>query len=349
MKILLLGYKKGFGVGVEKYSFYLFNWLKEKADVEFIGSDRKVPFSRYLNSFFYLPNFVKKALKEKEEVVFHALSQHEAVKCKPLLVTLHDVIPLTKYKNSRVGVAEHFLNKFLYLRAIKNAEKIIVLSSQTKLEIQRIFKVEENKIELNNFGVDKKIFRPLKRKEGPFSIGYIGSTSKRKRIDIVLESFLRAIKEYNLDCRLIIGGFLTDKNIFPLLRLVNVKKLVNKFSSINEKVKILGFIPERKLPKVYNSLDISIVPSDYEGFGLPIIESASCGTPVIVRKESRIPEEVKKCAIVVKTHEIPKKIFELASDKSYYLKERRKAIKESEKFSLEKHGEKMIKIYKEFE
>lgn len=92
MKVFLLGYKKGFGVGVEKYSFYLFNWLKEKTNVEFIGNYRRLPFSRYLNSFFYLPNFVRKVLEEKEKVVFHALSQHEAVKCKPLLVTLHDII-----------------------------------------------------------------------------------------------------------------------------------------------------------------------------------------------------------------------------------------------------------------
>lgn len=53
----------------------------------------------------------------------------------------------------------------------------------------------------------------------------------------------------------------------------------------------------------------------YEGFGLTIIESASCGTPVIVRKKSRIHS----------------KIFKLASDRNYYLKERRKAIKQSKK------------------
>ena len=59
-------------------------------------------------------------------------------------------------------------------------------------------------------------------------------------------------------------------------------------------IEFMGFAPDDKIVQIYDSFDVFVFPSTYEGFGIPIIEAMSRGLPVIINKEGRIPEEVRK-------------------------------------------------------
>jgi len=58
-------------------------------------------------------------------------------------------------------------------------------------------------------------------------------------------------------------------------------------------VEFRGFVPEEKLVKAYNSLDVFVMTSEWEGFGLPILEAQKCGVPVVIRDDARIRRKLQ--------------------------------------------------------
>jgi glycosyltransferase involved in cell wall biosynthesis len=71
------------------------------------------------------------------------------------------------------------------------------------------------------------------------------------------------------------------------------KKMVQKYvadNNLGDLVVFPPYIPNKYLPALYRMAKIFVYPSRYEGFGIPIIESLSSGTPVITTKMSSLPE-----------------------------------------------------------
>jgi glycosyltransferase involved in cell wall biosynthesis len=64
--------------------------------------------------------------------------------------------------------------------------------------------------------------------------------------------------------------------------------------NLSKQVRFAGFIPETDLPRAYRAADLSVVPSQtLEGFGLTVLESLACGTPVLVTPVGGLPEVIK--------------------------------------------------------
>ena len=69
--------------------------------------------------------------------------------------------------------------------------------------------------------------------------------------------------------------------------------------ALDDAVIFTGFVDDTDLPHLYNGADFFVYPSLYEGFGLPILEAMSCGTPVITSNVSSMPEVAGKAALLV--------------------------------------------------
>jgi glycosyltransferase involved in cell wall biosynthesis len=99
---------------------------------------------------------------------------------------------------------------------------------------------------------------------------HVGSTISRKRIDLLLEVFnqLRTLEPYAVLYR--VGGPFTDGQRALAERL-----------GVASHIRMLPFISHQQLAALYRHVALVLLPSDAEGFGLPVVEALACGTPVL--------------------------------------------------------------------
>ncbi|HEX6189336.1 MAG TPA: glycosyltransferase family 1 protein [Pyrinomonadaceae bacterium] len=99
---------------------------------------------------------------------------------------------------------------------------------------------------------------------------HVGSTIRRKRIDVLLKVFANVRREFPNTRLLRVGGAFTDEQL----------QLVNQLA-LNDSIVVLPRVSRAVLAAIYRHATLVLQPSDAEGFGLPVIEAMACGTPVV--------------------------------------------------------------------
>lgn len=241
---------------------------------------------------FCLPRRVK---KDKCDV-FISLYQCPTIFSKNIKHTMvvHDIVPklFPEYLNNWRKKIYWKLTE----RAIKKADKIIAISEHTKKDLIKYLQISENKISVRYFDVaaiykkevsENELQRILKKYN--LEKGYIysgGGLEKRKNIDTLIYAYRKLLEKNKNIPFLVISGKLMPE-LSPLI--VDVEKLVKELK-LESKVKLLDFIPQKDLPALYKNSCMFIFPSRYEGFGMPPLEAMNQGVPVIMAKNSSLPE-----------------------------------------------------------
>jgi len=254
-------------------------------------------------------------------------------KPKKFIVTCHDcTIPLL-YPSTISDVTSK-IQWTLIPKAIKKADRIIAVSKFTKNEIIRMFGIEEYKIDVVYEGVNHSQFYPMNKKEckKKFNLNpnekyilIVASNDVHKRMDIVKEVF-RRIREMREDVKLLKAGYAQG---------LEGEGIIN-----------VGWIPDEKMPMLYNAADVFFHPTEYETFGLPIVEAMACGTPVVLANVGSNPEIVGSCGKMIDLHsEDYVERFVESILKSIDKGIDKKALKRSKKFTWEKTARDTIKVY----
>jgi glycosyltransferase involved in cell wall biosynthesis len=113
-------------------------------------------------------------------------------------------------------------------------------------------------------------------------------------------------------------------------------------------VKFLGHVPTADLPLLYNAAQMLILPSFYEGFGLPPLEAMSCGIPVVVSNTSAMPEVVGDAALRVDpedTEGFTVAMWRFLSDQDLRSDMIAKGKKRAKAFSWQQAARETLKIY----
>ena len=122
----------------------------------------------------------------------------------------------------------------------------------------------------------------------------ISSLNPRKNFAHVIKSFIMFIEQYQRhDVSLLIAG---PEGWGDLFDGIDMKKY-------EDQIRFIGFIPDEELPVLYRNAVASVYMSLYEGFGLPLLESIACGTPVIASNTSSIPEVIGDAGILLDPHD----------------------------------------------
>lgn len=206
----------------------------------------------------------------------------------PFVVTIHDLI-LHRFPN-QASKLKQLAYRFLMRRAVHGSRFIIAVSNFTASEITAFYgKKFEKKIHVVSEGVPDVFHSysleeaaPVLEKYGltkPFFL-YVGSAKEHKNIQLLFDAYA-ALQGTDASLVLVSGGKEFERYTYP------------------SRTRLLEDVPDEDLAKLYALATAFVSPSLYEGFGLPIAESAACGCPVIAVAGSAVSEVAPKTARLI--------------------------------------------------
>jgi len=160
--------------------------------------------------------------------------------------------------------------------------RIITVSHNAALEINKAFGVNQKNISVIYNGMDSSLFYPVKGvKKKSNSIIFVGNVEDRKKGIIYLLKAMTLTK-HNVTLTIVDGGA-PNRSTVP--------HLIDKLG-VNGRVTFTGKIPIEKLITLYSQHEMAVLPSLYEGFGFPAAEAMACELPVITSTAGALPEVV---------------------------------------------------------
>jgi len=197
---------------------------------------------------------------------------------KHLVLTIHDICPLIK------GMGYNFIKRtfaYIYIRySFFAADTIITVSEFSKGEIQKFFPKAIGKIVISSLGSEYVQNNDIVRGE---YILYVGNVRPHKNIEDLLKAFSNIT---NRTLNLVICGAIYDYPQF--------NDLINKHPK-RELIKVTGFVSSEMLHRYYINCFCVVMPSRYEGFGLPILEAMRYLKPIISSNAASLPEIGGNC------------------------------------------------------
>ncbi len=346
-------------VGVSVYTLKLLEYFQKKAakNQEFIVFLKNKPSSdlpaetEFFNyavihgdflwsqTFLPLELYKRKALGQRIQVFFSPAHYIPRFCPVPAVVAIHDL--------SYFYYPDEFLKKDLYQLknwtkySVEKAKKVIAVSKTTKKDIIKFYQVPEEKIEVIYNGYEKTSPQHpslIKEKKKGQYILYAGTLQPRKNIDTLIEAFYKFRKNYPEFKLVIVGkkGWLYE-HIFKKVDELNLKK----------EVVFKGYVSDDELSVLYRDAFCFVMPSLYEGFGIPIVEAMSFGCPVISSFTSSLPEVGGDACLYFdprSPQELAKKLKKLTENRklrSDLIKKGRERIK---LFSWQKCAEETLKV-----
>ena len=274
----------------------------------------------------------------------------------PHVVTVHDTAEFLDLSGDGGTLAD--LIRFQRTRlALRRARRILSVSQATGRDLQRLFGIPRDKIEVIYNALDPRLAhtpppadqeRTLSRYNvnSPYLL-YAGNVKPHKNLPRLIEAFalvkdeLRAHPRY-ADLKLLIIG--DELSQHPQLRRAVIQ------SRTQQDVRFLGFVDAPTLSIFYARAAAFVFPSLHEGFGLPPLEAMAHGTPVVSSNVSALPEVLGEAALYVN----PENVFDISrgirqlllDDKlRQWLAEQGRA--QVAKFSWEKSVERVLAVYRE--
>lgn len=246
--------------------------------------------------------------------------------------------------------------------SVKKAKKVLTISNSSKDDIIKEYNVASKNVVVTHLGIKEAIsFTPhiysmneLKAKYGLSDnyILFVGTLQPRKNIKRLIEAFSKVIKSSIRHAQ--------DKKVeshqVKDLQLVVVGRRgwlyeeileAPKELGIEDKVKFLENVEDDELPLFYKNALCFVLPSLYEGFGLPVLEAMKQGCPVITSNISSLPEAGGDAALYVDPEDIDdiaKKITQLVTDEKLRKELVEKGKAQVKKFSWEKTARETLAV-----
>jgi glycosyltransferase involved in cell wall biosynthesis len=331
-----------------KYS--IFTNSKPKANFSFTKSSSiRFHYSKnqFLKSIWRIFGIVKNLKNDKIDI-YHGLSNEIPFGLKKAniasVVTIHDLI-FYRYPHY-YPLLDRKIYEFKVRYACKHADKIIAVSEQTKQDLINFFNVQESKIEviyqncdpsfLTQFSeIEKDRIKENYQLPDEYLLN-VGTIERRKNALLIVQ----ALKSLDSKINLVIIGKET-----PYAQIV---KDYVEANGLKNRVHFLKNVSFKDLPGIYQKAKIFIYPSEFEGFGIPIVEALSSGVPVIAATGSCLEEAGGPGSIYVD----PKNSADLAKQIQFLLnnKEQREKMilagyEHIKNFINQKIAEKLINLY----
>ncbi|MBF0273793.1 MAG: glycosyltransferase family 4 protein [Nitrospinae bacterium] len=265
-----------------------------------------------------------------------------------IIVTVHDLTTITFPQfHEEMNIKQHNEGyKFL----TKHADAIITDSLSTKNDFLSHFSYDTNNVFSIHLGFNRNIFHTINENEtiqnvqekyqiqSPYILS-IGTIEPRKNLLKSIQAYNRLVKNH------------PDVSVnFVLIGQTgwNSSEILNEIYKNKERIQLLGFVPDEDLAPLYNGALFFCYASFYEGFGLPLLESIACETPVIYGNNSSMPEVVGECGLGVHSNDINdiyEKMEHMTLDDTLRGKLKEKCANQASTFSWELCAKETFHVY----
>ncbi|MEM8548785.1 MAG: glycosyltransferase family 4 protein, partial [Pseudomonadota bacterium] len=269
----------------------------------------------------------------------------------PLVTTVHH--PITHDLRIALRAARSWHERLLVQRwhsflrmqgrVVRRLQNVITVSEQSRRDIAEDFGRPKERIDLIHNGIDTEVFRPLSevQRKSRQLMATASADAPLKGLRYLLKAYAALLDDFpDLDL-LVIGKPQPGGKTEQLLRRLKIQ----------DRVRFESGISTEALVKRYAEATIAVVPSIYEGFGLPAGEAMACGIPVVSTDGGALPEIVGDAGRVVpaaKAEPLAEAIAELLRDEQAREKlgaAARKRILET--FSWQVCAQQMVSYYRE--
>ena len=208
------------------------------------------------------------------------------------LITIHDMIPMKHPEFTPRALKTRLLPifRFLMRQVAARADRIITVSECSKRDVADLLRIPAERISVIPNGVDKRYQPGPHIAERPPVILYVGRLDPYKNVPVLVDAFSRLLKTVP-DARLRIIG--PDDDRYP--------ETADKIRTLHLEPHVQrdGYLSDDGLLDAYQNAAILVLPSRYEGFGLPVAEAMACATPVTCSNTSSLPEVAGDAALTI--------------------------------------------------
>lgn len=215
------------------------------------------------------------------------------------VVTIHDLV--WRYAPQTMRPLSLFVEKKMMPHAIELADLVMADSHGTATGIAEIFPEFAHKVRVVHLGVskfsspeDSSVLLQLK-----ISLPYIlfvGTLEPRKNLERLLNAFSMLPHSIKGGVQLVIVG---GKGWGE----VDIPKLLQKFA-LQDSVLVLGYVGDQKLATLYANARFLVMPSLYEGFGLPLVEAMQYGKPVLTSRDGALSEVAGDAGVFIDPYSV---------------------------------------------
>ena len=272
----------------------------------------------------------------------------------PVVVTVLDIIPYLVRHDRDLNTSRHVMDRLFYrlaLAGLKRADALIAISEYTKRTLVDVLGLPPELIHVVHLAVNHDEFRPMSVPDAfrvKYGLGkewryimYVGSDDPRKSLGTLVRAFSRVQDEQG-NIRLLMVGAEHVAAERQNLRLLTAQL------SLQDHVIFLDSVPDEDLPLLYNTSDVFVLPSLYEGFGLPVLEAMACGTPVVCSNAASLPDVAGAAALLTSPRSVEglaDAISALLSDKPLWRSHRQKGLARAAQLTWRRAAEETTRVY----
>ncbi|MEX2015014.1 MAG: glycosyltransferase family 1 protein [Candidatus Hydrogenedentales bacterium] len=234
-------------------------------------------------------------------------------------------------------------------RFAREADAVIAVSEATKRDVIRYFEVPPENIAVVHHGKGEQ-FRFIERDEAqawlrteygidaPFFL-FVSTIEPRKNVATLVRAFAKAARDLPHSLVLIGGEGRGAREVFALADQLGVGARIVR----------PGYVDAGELPWFYSGAEAFVFPSDYEGFGMPVLEAMACGCPVICADNSSLPEVAGGAADLVQATDVDglaAAMVKVATDAEHREALRTRGLARADEFSWARCADETLAVYR---